>query len=270
MAARVELNLPAYKRLGYAPDPDLVQRVKAAVYRTSPTPSSVAMGKTSVQDWIQRPSTPTVDTSSTLPQLNPLSRYETGLENLKNRPQAIEDIGTSFQNRTDITLQSGRDATAAVQEIMAAKQAQIEAKQQQRLMQALSSSRTATGAIIPSQSLPRFTGKINFNDYGNHYYAPEKNKQIALRVASAMGLSDQEFRWLDYIIQRESSYRNTVKNKKSTAYGIAQFLDGTWSYVGGRKTKNPALQVYYMIKYAKKKYGSIYKAYLFKVANGWY
>jgi len=269
MAPRLELNLPAYKRLGYAPDPALVQRVKDAVYRTAP--KNATSGKTSLQDWIQRPKL-NQDTTSTLPELDPYSRYETSLENLRNRPEAMQDIGTSFQNRTELTLQGGRDATAAVQEMMAAKQRALEAKQQQRLMQALSSSRSATGAVIPSQSLPKFTGKLNFSDYGNHYYSPSQNKKIAQRVAASMGLSDQEFRWIDYIIQRESGYRNTVKNPKpgSSAYGMGQFVDGTWAEVGGHKTKNPALQVYYIVKYAIERYGSIYKAYVHHVANGNY
>lgn len=272
MPPRVELNLPMYKRANYVPDPGLIERVRNAVNRSS---ASYTPGTSTLVDWQQRPRQ---DTSplAPVPELQPIGRYQSSLQTLKEQPTAAESIGESYQNRTQTTLQSGVDATSTVMQIMLAKQQEAEARQQQKLMKALEAGRSASGAVIPSQKLPSFSGKVNFSDYGERTYSPTQNKQIVQRVASSMGLSSADFRYLNYIIvgkgrvPGESDYRNTVKNPRSTAYGIGQFLDATWSYVGGRKTKNPALQAYYMIKYIFKKYGSVYNAYVKKMADGWY
>ncbi len=45
------------------------------------------------------------------------------------------------------------------------------------------------------------------------------------------------------LVGRESNCRSTAQNPNSTAYGIMQFLDGTWEGVGCVKTSDPVEQL---------------------------
>ena len=54
----------------------------------------------------------------------------------------------------------------------------------------------------------------------------------------------------------ESGWNNNAQNPTSTAYGIAQFLDSTWSGYGGPKTSDAALQIKYGMNYIDKRYGT--------------
>jgi muramidase (phage lysozyme) len=71
---------------------------------------------------------------------------------------------------------------------------------------------------------------------------------------------------------RESSFDNTNKNPESTAYGLFQFLDGTWGDTGISRTSDPYQQAVAAIRYIKNRpnYGDPYKALSFWDANKWY
>lgn len=65
----------------------------------------------------------------------------------------------------------------------------------------------------------------------NISYFP-KNKTLADVVEDVNGDVDIELYDLAYrIIECESSWSYTAKNKHSSAYGLGQFLDGTWIYI---------------------------------------
>jgi hypothetical protein len=86
----------------------------------------------------------------------------------------------------------------------------------------------------------------------------------------AKQLVGDEFWALDYIITRESGWRSTAQNPHSTAYGLCQFLNGTWKGTGYTKTSDPYKQIEAGIVYMKNRYGSITGAYQFKKLNNWY
>lgn len=97
------------------------------------------------------------------------------------------------------------------------------------------------------------------------------NKKIVNMVASSYGWgSGSEWDALSWIIDHESSWSNTAQNPHSTAYGLFQFLDGTWSSVGGKKTSDPTTQAQLGMKYIKSRYGDPIKAKAFWQAHNWY
>ncbi len=72
------------------------------------------------------------------------------------------------------------------------------------------------------------------------------------------------------IIDGESDCSPTAQNPTSTAYGIGQFLNGTWAGVGCVKTPDPVTQLRCMYKYVGARYGGWQGAYNHKVSRGWY
>jgi len=72
------------------------------------------------------------------------------------------------------------------------------------------------------------------------------------------------------IIDRESKWNPLADNPKSTAFGLAQFLDSTWELVDAKKTNNPYAQIDAMIKYVNLVYEDGCKAWEFKKYKGWY
>ncbi|MER5671163.1 transglycosylase SLT domain-containing protein [Pseudonocardia alni] len=75
---------------------------------------------------------------------------------------------------------------------------------------------------------------------------------------------------LSALISKESSWNPTAQNPTSTAYGLFQFLNGTWGTVGGRKTSNPGEQAEYGLRYIAQKYRDPIGAWAFHRRNNWY
>lgn len=97
------------------------------------------------------------------------------------------------------------------------------------------------------------------------------NKQIVNMLAASYGWgSGAEWDALVNLINSESGFRNTAQNPRSTAFGIFQFLDSTWSGYGVSKTSDPTLQTQAGLKYIKARYGDPIKAWQFKQAHNWY
>jgi hypothetical protein len=76
---------------------------------------------------------------------------------------------------------------------------------------------------------------------------------IAARYGWSTGA---EWAALQTLIQKESGWNPTAQNPTSTAYGLFQFLNGTWGTVGATKTSNPGLQAEAGMKYIAQKYGT--------------
>ena len=72
------------------------------------------------------------------------------------------------------------------------------------------------------------------------------------------------------IIDVESKWNPLAQNKKSTAFGIGQFLNSTWALVDSTKTKDPYSQIDSMVKYVNLIYGDGCKAWDFRSYKGWY
>jgi hypothetical protein len=89
------------------------------------------------------------------------------------------------------------------------------------------------------------------------------NESIVYQAMLAAGFPASEWPALKHIIDHESGFKSTAQNPKSTAYGIFQFLDSTWSSVGGTKTSDPAVQAQYGLQYIKQRYGTPSAAWAF-------
>ena len=72
------------------------------------------------------------------------------------------------------------------------------------------------------------------------------------------------------IIDKESKWNPLAQNPKSTAFGIGQFLNSTWSLVDSKKTNDPYDQIDAMIKYVNLIYDDGCKALDFRLYKGWY
>lgn len=74
----------------------------------------------------------------------------------------------------------------------------------------------------------------------------------------------------DWLIQKESGWRPTAQNPNSSAYGLKQFLDGTWAGVGCKKSSDPVYQLNCGQKYITARYGSWANAKAFWQSHKWY
>lgn len=79
-----------------------------------------------------------------------------------------------------------------------------------------------------------------------------------------------EYAALQWIIMHESGGRPNAQNPTSTAYGLFQFLNGTWASTGIGKTSDPALQALAGMRYIASRYGDPIAAQRFWQAHGWY
>lgn len=82
--------------------------------------------------------------------------------------------------------------------------------------------------------------------------------------------SGPEWDALTWIIGRESGWNPNAQNPTSTAFGLFQFLDGTWSSTGIAKTSDPSLQALAGMRYIASRYGDPLGARDFWQRNGWY
>lgn len=80
----------------------------------------------------------------------------------------------------------------------------------------------------------------------------------------------QQFDCLDDLWENESGWSPTARNPDSTAYGIAQFLDQTWTLMGVAKTSDPYEQIDSGLAYIAKRYGTPCDAWSFWQQNHWY
>jgi hypothetical protein len=137
-------------------------------------------------------------------------------------------------------------------------------------------SRVATGAATSVGNIvqgifggPKATPAIGTKNYLTGKGDPAL-RSTAQGVARSMGWNDQQFQAWDALINAESSWNPTAQNPTSTAYGLGQFLNSTWSGVGGQKTSDPATQLQYMAQYIKNRYGDPVKALNWHASKNWY
>lgn len=96
------------------------------------------------------------------------------------------------------------------------------------------------------------------------------NKELGKQIAIKEGYSEKEFAYLNLLIMLEGKWDNEAQNPKSTAYGACQFLNSTWISTGYEKTNDIEVQIRACLIYIKNRYGNIYKAYSFRINNGYY
>lgn len=96
-------------------------------------------------------------------------------------------------------------------------------------------------------------------------------QDVVRQVAALRGWNQgAEWNALYTLIQKESSWDPNAQNPSSTAYGLFQFLNGTWAGTGHRKSNDPRVQAEAGLNYIAGRYGTPSAALRFHRANNWY
>jgi hypothetical protein len=95
-------------------------------------------------------------------------------------------------------------------------------------------------------------------------------KYAAKKLSDEYGMSAGEMGSLITLWNKESGWNPNADNPTSTAYGIAQFLNGTWAGVGAKKTSDPYQQIDAGLRYIVQRYGSPSNALKFHLKNNYY
>jgi hypothetical protein len=81
-------------------------------------------------------------------------------------------------------------------------------------------------------------------------------RQLGREAAAKRGWTGSEWTALEQLWTNESDWNPHAQNPTSTAYGIAQFLDSTWSGYGTSKTSDPERQIEAGLRYIAARYGT--------------
>lgn len=90
-------------------------------------------------------------------------------------------------------------------------------------------------------------------------------------IMSAVGISEDDYDYVDYIVSHESSWDYQATNESSGAYGLCQALPGNKMAESGTDWKiNPITQMDWCNNYAIERYGSWENAQIFWKENQWW
>jgi len=96
-------------------------------------------------------------------------------------------------------------------------------------------------------------------------------QQMVAGYASMLyGWTGGQWTALNKLLTRESGFNPNAQNPTSTAYGLFQFLDSTWSAVNATKTSNPQMQTLAGLRYIASRYGTPIDAWNHEMMAGWY
>lgn len=108
----------------------------------------------------------------------------------------------------------------------------------------------------------------------------ESKSKVAVLAESTTAVTGDKFTWMtqagipqsdhqyvDYIVQKESSWNPNAVNRSSGACGLAQALP--CSKIGAN-WNDPVVALKWQLNYVTKRYGGYQGAYSFWLANGWY
>jgi len=100
---------------------------------------------------------------------------------------------------------------------------------------------------------------------------PRTPRQIARRLLHRFHWSKRQFRYLEPLWARESSWNVHAQNLYSGAYGIPQAVPGSKMASAGRHWRYSArTQILWGLRYIKGRYGSPAAAWGHELATGWY
>lgn len=136
------------------------------------------------------------------------------------------------------------------------------------------------GKSLAPNGQPTTYGGADSSAYNNYWkihkestQAPTKFNQAQSAIQRALKDTGAPSSWVTPMLElsgRESTWSPTDQNNTSTAYGLFQFLNGTWKDTGISKTSDPYKQSIAAIKYIKERYGDPVKALQFWDQNKWY
>lgn len=139
------------------------------------------------------------------------------------------------------------------------------------------------GARVSKQfMLPEITGTNLQNTQVSFQPAGDKAQlgAYAQSLFQQFGFKPEDYPALVWLWNKESgdpaagsnvvTWDPTAQNPRSSAFGIAQFLNGTWQGTGIAKTTNPQQQILAGLMYIKGRYGNPRNALNFHMRNNWY
>lgn len=112
-----------------------------------------------------------------------------------------------------------------------------------------------------------------FPDEGEGGARPQSYQTHLNEAVKKYGIPTNALPYINWIIQRESSFNPTAKNPKSSAYGYGQFINSTrqgYEKKYGVSYNDPVNQIYLTYRYMVDRYGSPQKAVEFWKKNNWY
>jgi len=97
-------------------------------------------------------------------------------------------------------------------------------------------------------------------------------RQVARKMlAKFHWKASKQFRYLNWLWQRESGWNRYAMNPYSGAYGIPQALPGSkMASAGPNWRSNAATQIRWGLRYIRARYGSPHRAWNHSQATGWY
>jgi hypothetical protein len=96
-------------------------------------------------------------------------------------------------------------------------------------------------------------------------------RQVARQMLRSFHWTQWQFRWLNRLWSRESSWNVHASNPYSGAYGIPQAVPGAkMASAGPNWTSSARTQIRWGLKYIKAQYGSPHMAWEHELATGWY
>jgi hypothetical protein len=99
----------------------------------------------------------------------------------------------------------------------------------------------------------------------------ERNKLLAVALMTAYGWPDRQWRCLDRLWTRESSWNHLARNRWSGAYGIPQALPASkMSSAGNDWRTSAATQIRWGLAYIGRRYHTPCAAWGHSAAMGWY
>ena len=76
------------------------------------------------------------------------------------------------------------------------------------------------------------------------------------KVNAKLLLTKENYSCLNKLLSKESAWRSTAKNPKSSAKGIGQLLDGTYKSIGMKHAYKEDAQLIAVLAYISRHYGS--------------
>ena len=96
-------------------------------------------------------------------------------------------------------------------------------------------------------------------------------RQVARRMLKSFHWTQWQYRWLNLLWSRESSWNVHASNPYSGAYGIPQAVPGSkMASAGANWTSSARTQIRWGLKYIKAMYGSPHMAWEHELGTGWY
>ena len=120
----------------------------------------------------------------------------------------------------------------------------------------------------PSNNPNLYIGAISYERVKPH---PDRSRSYAQEEATKYGWGASQFECLNKLWERESNWKHTADNPKSSAYGIPQALPGSkMASEGSDWETNPKTQIRWGLRYIESRYSNPCNAWQHFTKKNWY